>query len=48
MLRRLLFDTWMGEWLLSLLERATGLAIVEVGWLAELPAAAPAAASGGE
>lgn len=46
MLRRLLFDTKVGEWLLTLLERTTGLAIVEANWLAELPA--PTATGGGE
>lgn len=48
MLRKLLFDTRIGDWLLSLLERTTGLAVVEAGWLAEQPTPAPAAASGGE
>ena len=48
MLRELLFDTKIGERLLSLLERATGLAVVEANWLAELLTTKPAAASGGE
>jgi hypothetical protein len=48
MLRKLLFDTKVGEWLLSLLEYTTGLAIVQSSWLAEVPSSTPAAASGGE
>ena len=45
MLRKMLFDTRMGEWLLNLLERTTGLAVVEVNWLAERPTNALTAAS---
>jgi hypothetical protein len=48
MLRKLLFDTRIGEWLLSLLERMTGLAVVEASWLAEWPTPAPAATGGGD
>jgi hypothetical protein len=48
MLQKLLFDTKVGEWLLSLLERTTGLAVVESNWLAEMPSSTPTAASGGE
>jgi hypothetical protein len=35
MLHRFLLGTRFGEWLLGLFERTTGLAIVDVDWLAE-------------
>jgi hypothetical protein len=41
MLRKLLFDTRLGERLLALLERKAGLAIVEADWLAGRPSTAP-------
>jgi hypothetical protein len=34
MLRKLLFETTIGEWLLSQLEQKVGLAVVEAKWLA--------------
>jgi hypothetical protein len=34
-MRKFLLGTRLGEWLLGLLERSTGLAIVDVNWLAE-------------
>ena len=39
--RWLLFETRLGELLLTILERKIGLAIVEVEWLAAQPAGAP-------
>lgn len=41
MIRKLLFETKLGEWLLAILERKAGLAIVEAEWLAEQPAGRP-------
>ena len=35
MLRKLLFETSVGVWLLTLLERRAGLAVVDAEWLAE-------------
>ena len=42
--RRLLFETRLGELLLSILERKVGLAIVQAEWLAAQPAGEPKAA----
>ena len=33
MLKKFLFETRAGEWLLALLERKAGLAVVEATWL---------------
>ena len=33
MLRKLLFETKVGEWFLALLERHAGLAVVDAEWL---------------
>lgn len=33
MLKRLLFETRMGEWLLTQLEQKAGLAVVDANWL---------------
>jgi hypothetical protein len=41
MLKRLLFETRVGELLLTLLERTTGLAVVDANWLGHRPATAP-------
>lgn len=37
MVRRFLFETRLGEWLLTLLERGTGLALVDAAWLESQP-----------
>lgn len=44
LLRRLLFETRFGERLLTLLERRTGLAVVQVEWLAVQRSGEPRAA----
>jgi hypothetical protein len=41
LLRRLLFETKAGEWLLALLEKTTGLAIVQAEWLGAQPSGKP-------
>jgi hypothetical protein len=41
--RWLLFETRLGELLLTILERKVGLAVVQVGWLAARPAGEPKA-----
>ena len=41
-----LFETRLGEWLLVLLERACGLAVVQAEWLAEQPGVAPQTSGG--
>jgi hypothetical protein len=46
MLKRLLFDTRAGSWLLSLFERATGLALVDANWLGHQPTGKPRVAGG--
>ena len=46
MLRRLLFDTRTGSWLLALFERATGLALVDANWLGHQPGGTPHNAGG--
>ena len=43
MLKRLLFETRVGEMLLTLLERKTGLAVVDANWLSHQSATAPTA-----
>jgi len=42
-LKWLLFETKLGELLLTILERKVGLAIVEADWLAVQPAGEPKA-----
>lgn len=42
-LRRLLFETPLGEWFLTFLERRLGLAVVQAEWLAAQPAGQPTA-----
>jgi hypothetical protein len=44
-LRRLLFETSMGEMFLVFLERKLGLAIVQAEWLAAQPGGKPKAVS---
>ena len=44
MLKWFLFETRCGEWLLTLLERRLGLAVVSVEWLAVQPSGEPVAA----
>jgi hypothetical protein len=46
LLRRLLFGTRIGELLLALLERTTGLAVVQAEWLGAQPSGKPQTASG--
>ena len=46
MLKWFLFETRCGEWLLTLLERRLGLAVVSVEWLAVQPSGAPQVVSG--
>jgi hypothetical protein len=41
LLRRLLFETKAGERLLALLEKTTGLAIVQAEWLGAQPSGKP-------
>jgi len=43
----LLFETRLGEWLLALLERRAGLAIVRSDWLSEQPSRRPTTELGG-
>jgi hypothetical protein len=38
LVRRLLFETRLGEWLLATLERRLGLCVVQADWLGTLPA----------
>ena len=45
LLRWLLFETRVGETLLTLLERKMGLAIVQAEWLAVQPSGEPAPVS---
>jgi hypothetical protein len=42
MLKRLLFETRLGEWLLASLERRAGLAVVDANWLGHQRPTAPA------
>jgi hypothetical protein len=42
MLKRLLFETRLGEWLLASLERWAGLAVVDANWLGHQRPTAPA------
>jgi hypothetical protein len=44
-LRWFLFETRIGEWLLVLLERKVGLAIVQADWLCTQRSGQPTAAS---
>ena len=46
LLRRLLFETRVGELLLALLERTTGLAVVQAEWLGAQPSGEPQSVSG--
>jgi hypothetical protein len=46
MVRWFLFETRCGEWLLTLLERRLGLAVVSVEWLAVQPSGVPQVVSG--
>jgi hypothetical protein len=46
LVRWLLFETWLGERLLAILERKAGLAVVQSDWLGGQPSAKPHAASG--
>lgn len=41
MIKKLLFDTWAGCWLLAWLERRCGLAVVDVGEVQETFAGRP-------
>jgi hypothetical protein len=41
--RWLLFETWFGELLLTILERKVGLAVVQADWLAAQPVGEPKA-----
>ncbi len=43
--RWFLFETRMGEWLLVLLERKAGLAVVQANWLCAQRSGQPVAAS---
>ena len=45
MVRWFLFETKCGEWLLTILERRLGLAVVSAEWLAVQPGGEPVAAS---
>lgn len=46
LLRRLLFETKVGELLLALLEKRAGLAVVQAEWLGAQPSGTPQVASG--
>jgi hypothetical protein len=46
LLRRLLFETRVGERLLALLEKATGLAVVQADWLGAQPSGKPQTTGG--
>jgi hypothetical protein len=46
LIRWLLFSTRGGEWLLALLEKTTGLAIVQAEWLANQPSGVPRSLGG--
>ena len=46
LLQWLLFKTKGGEWLLALLEKTTGLAVVRAEWLANQPSAMPRSLGG--
>ena len=41
MLKRLLFETRAGSWLVALLERTTGLALVDAEWLGNQHSSVP-------
>jgi hypothetical protein len=41
MLKWLLFETRIGSWLLALLERTTGLALVDAEWLGRQRSSVP-------
>jgi hypothetical protein len=45
LVRRLLFETWVGELLLLFLERSVGLAVVQADWLAVQSSGEPKAVS---
>jgi hypothetical protein len=45
MLKKFLFETAIGNWLLALFERTTGLAIVDAAWLGGQSAAVAAVAN---
>ena len=47
LVRWLLFETWLGELLLTLLERRIGLAVVQADMLAAQRSGKPIADSGG-
>ena len=46
LLRWLLFETKGGEWLLALLEKTAGLAVVQTEWLASQPSGTPRTVGG--
>jgi hypothetical protein len=46
LIRWLLFETKGGEWLLGLLEKAVGLAVVQAEWLGSQPSGTPHVTSG--
>lgn len=41
LIRRLLFETRVGEWMLTLLEKTIGLAVVQAEWLSEQAGGVP-------
>ncbi len=45
-IRWLLFETKLGGWLLAILERKVGLALVAIDWLEKQPAGVPTQISG--
>ena len=47
LLRRLLFETRLGESFLAFLEKKAGLAVVQADWLGAQPSGKPVAESGG-
>ena len=46
LVRKLLFQTWLGERLLAILERKAGLAVVQAEWLGQQLSTKPQTISG--
>ena len=46
LIRWFLFETRVGEWMLNLLEKTAGLAVVQADWLGAQPSGAPQAEGG--
>lgn len=46
LIRWFLFETRVGEWMLTLLEKTAGLAVVQAEWLGAQPSGVPQAEDG--